>query len=133
MADRRRRGALWKQTRGEQDSYRNTLNLFFGALLGANLGTLGDIAVQDYVFIIATLLGAIMALQLVSNARSRTYAVGMLGLYALILAMSYLEGDLRPRGVSEGDFNKILATLGVWLSAILIIELTPVLDDDPPA
>lgn len=79
------------------------------------------------------LLGAVMALQLVTAAHSRAYALGTVGLYALLLTLTYAEDDLRPAGVSDADFNKILATLGFWLGAIFIVELTPVLDDPPAA
>lgn len=121
--------AWWKQTRREQDSYRNTVNLFFGALLGANLGTLGTIEVRDYVFLIAVLLGAVMSLQLVTAARSRAYALSMLAVGAGVLAVAYLDPDVRPRGLSESDFQRILATLSVWLASIASVELTPVAEE----
>ena len=42
-----------RQTRAELNGYRNALNLFFGALLGANLGTVTGLAVREYVSIVA--------------------------------------------------------------------------------
>lgn len=126
----RGRGGWYKQTRSEQDSYRHTVNLFFGALLGANLGTLGGLSVEDYIRIVATLLGAVMALQLVTAARSKNYALAILGVYAALLGFGYSSGALRPAGLSEGDFAKVAATLAMWVVTVAVIEMTPLLPDD---
>lgn len=127
------RGSWFKQTPSERASYRNTLNLFFGALLGANLGTLADIGLRDYAIIVVLLAGLVMSMQLVSAARSRRYAFSLLAFYAGALAVGFGSGQLKPPGMSEADFSRLWATLGIWLGAIAVTELTPVVRPGHPA
>lgn len=129
MTDRGRRGGWWKQTRAERESYRNTLNLFFGALLGANLGSLGGLSVSDYLHVLLILLGVVMTLQLVTAARSRSYLFMVSAMYGVTLAMAYESGTLKPTAMPEADFAKLAATLALWIGAAILIELTPTLDD----
>lgn len=123
-------GAWYKQTRAEQTSYRNTINLFFGALLGANLGTLNQLGLEDYITLVAVLMGSVMALQLVSAARSRRYAAVTISIYAGALLYTHLGSGIRPEGLAVAAFEKLTATLAVWLVAVAVIELTPTLEDD---
>lgn len=123
-------GTWYRQTKREQASYRNSTSMFFGALLGANLGTLSGLPVADYVSVVALLIGWVMALQLVSVARSRAYAAVTLSIYGGMLLFAYTTDQLRPSGLSEGDFAKLAATLGMWLVLVAIIELTPKLRED---
>lgn len=130
------RGTWWKQTARERGSYRDTVNLFFGALIGANLGTLGELAVGDYVRVIAVLLGVIMAVQAASAARSRAYWAGTLVAFGGLAVIAFWTDALQPAGLSRNDFTKILATVGMWIVATLAIELTPVIGpaaSEPPA
>lgn len=123
-------GTWYKQTQREQASYRMTTSMFFGALLGANLGTLSDLPVSDYVSVIALLIGWVMALQLVSVARSRIYAGVTLSIYGATLLAAYAMGQLRPAGLSEADFAKLAATLAMWLVLVAIVELTPTIGEE---
>lgn len=124
------RGTWWKQTARERGSYRDTVNLFFGALIGANLGTLGELAVGDYVRVIAVLLGIIMAVQAAGAARSRTYGAALVAAFAGLAAVAFWTDALQPAGLSRDDFTKIVATVVMWVVTTLAIELTPVIHEE---
>lgn len=125
-------GTWYKQTREEKTSYRNAIGLFFGALLGANLGTLTGLSLGDYLTVVATLAMSVMGLQVISAARSRRYALGTLSAYAALLAVGYGNGSLRPPGLAPADFDKIAATLALWLLLTAIVECTPTIAEEHP-
>jgi hypothetical protein len=122
---------LLGQTRAERSAYRNGLTLFFGALLGANLGSLEGLDLKSYVSIVALLAGVVMAFQLIGRARSRAYALVNLGIYAALLGYAILNRDNIVTGLPPGDLDRLLATLVVWLGGLMLVELPPVIDDAP--
>lgn len=99
------------------------LNLFFGALLGANLGTLEGLKLVTYVQLATLLAGTVMALRIVSTTEQRGRALIVLGVYGLLLAALVKVPALAPRGMDPDDLNKLVATLGVWVGFVLILEL----------
>jgi drug/metabolite transporter (DMT)-like permease len=117
-----------KQTKAEQQSYREGVSLFFGALLGANLGTLENLKLYDYVFFIFGLAGAVMAFQSIAHARSRRYAFAMIATSMLVLLAAYLLSERLLAGMTMDQINRVFATVGVWLALLLTIELTPTTD-----
>lgn len=129
----RGRGAALKelrgQTRSEQAAFRNALALFFGALLGANLGELEGVDLKTYIALISVLAGAVMAFQLIGQARSRLYGVLTLVGFGALLAYAWTSGLFirLPQGTSD----RIFATLAVWLVATMMVEMTPVIPDRP--
>lgn len=115
-----------RQTNNERTGTVDGLNLFFGALLGANLGTLDGLDMDDYLKFIVLLAGTVMALRMISTSERRAYAIATVGLYAtLIMAVLFLP-SLQPQGLNEKDLLRLLATLGIWLGSVLLIELWPV-------
>jgi hypothetical protein len=123
-----------KNTRAERDAYRNGVSLFLGALLGANLGTLNGLALVDYATFMAALAAAVMALQGVGRARSRRYALVMIGMLLAILGLVYREISVARLGLPQADIDRLFITIAVWFAAALVIEMTPVVRADlPPA
>jgi hypothetical protein len=104
------------------------LNLFFGALLGANLGTLSSIDLLDYAQFIIILAGTVMALRFVSTSERRIYAFATLAAYALFLLAMWNVPAMQPGELPERDFQRTLVTLAIWVGAVLLLELTPTLD-----
>jgi hypothetical protein len=103
------------------------LNLFFGALLGANLGTLSSISLMEYSQFILLLAGTVMALRMISSTERRVYALGMLAVFAGFIALFWTVPDLKPEGLAEGDMKRILLTIAIWIGAVSMQELMPVL------
>jgi hypothetical protein len=67
------------QTPAEKRAMSNGVNLFFGALIGANLGTLDGMTLSDYTLIIAVVCLIVMYIQLAPVARKRWTYLGILG------------------------------------------------------
>ena len=87
MADIARHHA---QTRAEKRAALNGISLFFGALIGANLGALEQLALRDYVLLILIVCLIVLYLQLAPVTRHRwtyliTLAAFVAGLYVLLL------------------------------------------------
>ena len=101
------------------------LNLFFGALLGANLGTFEGLKLVHYVMMIALLAGMVMALRMVSTGEERRRVLILLGVYAMLLVGVLSSPGLRPEGLSPEDLNRLVATMAVWIGLALAIELSP--------
>ena len=107
------------------------LNLFFGALLGANLGTFEGLKLVHYLMMIALLAGMVMALRMFSTGEERRRVLILLGVYALLLVGVLVSPGLRPEGLSDEDLNRLLATMAVWIGLALAIELSPVREEAP--
>lgn len=108
------------------------LNLFFGALLGANLGTLDRLRLVEYVQIAALLAGTVMAVRMVSTSERRGLMLGVLGVYAFLLVCLVLLPGARPDNMAVDDLHRLVATLAVWVIFILGIELSPIRESPPP-
>lgn len=105
------------------------LNLFFGALLGANLGLIQGLALFDYFKIIVLLAGVVMVIRMLSTSRRRSYMVFNVALYVVLVGGLLLWPPLQPKGVAVADLHRLAVTLGVWVTLIVISELLPVYDD----
>ncbi|MEA3052396.1 MAG: hypothetical protein QOG72_1299 [Sphingomonadales bacterium] len=105
------------------------LNLFFGALLGANLGTLNTLELRHYLYFILILAGTVMALRMISTSERRGFAILFVAAYAVLIVAMWTVPSLQPRGLSEADLHRTLATVAVWIGAVLLQEAFPVLDD----
>lgn len=125
MIWRRLERTLLRQTAAERASMRNGVSLFFGALLGANLGTLAGLALSDYLFVILLLASVVMILEMVGRARSRRYVLGYALLYTAAIAYVWWNVERLVPGLSRADADKLFTTVGVWAGIILITELTP--------
>ncbi len=112
-------------TAAERARGMDAVNLFFGALLGANLGTFGQLPLVGYVQMVAMLAGSVIAIQSALHARSRRRAGLVLGLYALLLGGALLVPGLRPEGSAPGDFARTVVTLAIWLVLAGSMKLFP--------
>jgi hypothetical protein len=72
--------SIWRYTRRDKIGGIDGLNLFFGALLGANLGTLEGLALRDYVNFIVILAGTVMTIRMLSISERRWMMLGTLAL-----------------------------------------------------
>jgi hypothetical protein len=116
-------------TRARKTAAVDGLNLFFGALLGANLGTFEGLKLVHYLMMIALLAGMVMALRMFSAGEDRRRILMLLSVYALLLAGVLVSPGLRPEGLSTEDLNRLVATMAVWVGLALAIELSPTKQD----
>ena len=101
------------------------LNLFFGALLGANLGSLGRMNLFIYVELVVLLAGLVIALRMLSTSPRRRMMLATIGVYMLLLALTLFLPGLRPEGMDPVDHHRLLATLAVWIVFVVAAELSP--------
>jgi len=109
------------------------INLFFGALLGANLGTLNSLSLREYIAFILFLAGTVMALRMISTSERRRFAIGFVAFYAIVILAMWIIPDLQPRGLPEADLHRTLATLAIWIGTVVLQEAAPVLEDPAQA
>jgi len=106
------------------------MNLFFGALLGANIASFNELPLKDYVLLTSLIGGAVMGLFTIAVSR-RPYMVWMTILtYAVVLALFVYDPALRPAG-KEQEFSRIAVTLGIWMAFIVLLRFTPSTDPSP--
>ena len=124
---------ILSHTEGERRSTLAGVNLFFGALLGAHLGTMGEVPIGDYIFLIMLLAGAVTGIFTVaSSTRTRVIWLTLL-IYVLVFAAILFFPEMQPPNM-ESEIQRIIAMLAVWLAAMVLLRLTPVLPDpDSPA
>lgn len=108
------------------------LNLFFGALLGANLGTLDRLRLVEYVQLAVLLAGTVMAVRMVSTSERRGLVLGVLGIYAMLLVCLVVLPGAKPDNMAVDDLHRLVATLAVWVIFILGIELSPIRQEPAP-
>ena len=123
--------SLFVNTAGGKVGAADGLNLFFGALLGANLGTLDRLSLGDYVQLTILLAGTVMALRMFATSERRVYMVVVLGIYALMLGAIATVPKLKPEGMDEGDLHRLIATLAIWVTFVLAAELMPTRAEAP--
>jgi hypothetical protein len=109
------------------------LNLFFGALLGANLGTLDRMPLGEYVKLIFLLAGTVMALRMISTSERRGYMAVVILIYGLLIAGMATLPPLQPKGMNIDDLHRLVATLGIWVAFVLASEFSPMEKKPAPA
>ena len=122
------------QTRTEKRASVNGLNLFFGALIGANLGSLEQLALGDYTLLISVICIIVLYIQLAPVARHRWVYVGFLVvtvtmLYVILLTpygMHFFKDRPRPA-------PHLFVTICVWLVSVAYVELRPLAKTEAPA
>jgi FtsH-binding integral membrane protein len=120
-------------TRARKSGAIDGLNLFFGALLGANLGTLEGLRLVHFLMMIALLAGMVMALRMVSTGEERPRVLMLLSFYAVLLGAVLVSPSLRPEGLSAASLERLIATMAVWVGLALAVELSPTrADRDDP-
>ena len=115
----------FRNTPGGKAGAIDGLNLFFGALLGANLGTIQGMRLPDYVQIVVLLAGSVMVLRMLSTSERRGQMLLLLAAYAVLLVSVVVVPELKPDGMAESDLHRLVATLGVWVLFVLGSELSP--------
>jgi uncharacterized membrane protein YccC len=114
---------LFIAAKGRKEGAMDGLNLFFGALLGANLGTIAGLKLVTYVQLIVLLVGTVMALRIFAMSERRLFGGVLLGFYvAALIALASLPG-LQPRGLATADLNRLIATLIVWIAMVVLLEI----------
>ena len=116
---------MFRQTREQKQSYVNGLGLFFGALLGANMGVLTDLAPSEYLKVILLLAGVVLWIQVLSTSRSRLHTLRMLAALVLPAVILIAFPQSRPQGLTDRQASNMAATLAVWLVCVFLIEVTP--------
>ena len=100
------------------------VNLFFSALLGANLGTLGDVPLDQYFQLTIILVGAVTAILTIAITRRRSMAIWSgLAVALLVFVIAFVLGE--RMGELVDDFQRMAITLGVWLTMLLVVRFTP--------
>jgi peptidoglycan/LPS O-acetylase OafA/YrhL len=79
--------------------------------------------------IILVLAGAVMVLRMLSTSQQRARIFGVLAIYVVLISIMVFVPGLRPKGLPAGDFNKLIATLAVWVVCVVAVELSPVQED----
>lgn len=121
------------QTRAEKRAAINGVNIFFGALIGANLGALEHLVLEDYLLLVMIVCLIVLYIQLAPVARKRWSTVFTLlaavgGLYAILmtpLSLEVFESRPLPR-------PHLFYTICIWLASVASFELRPVAKDDRP-
>jgi len=120
---------MFRNTPGGKEGAVDGLNLFFGALLGANLGTMQALGLYEYVQLIFLLAGTVMVLRMISTSERRGFMLGVLAVYVLLIVGMLMLPKLQPKGMSPGDLHRLVATLGVWVVFVLATELSPMREE----
>ena len=117
----------FRNTPGGKTGAIDGLNLFFGALLGANLGTMQALDLPQYIELVLLLAGTVMVLRMLSTSERRTYMLVLVGIYIAIIGA--LLVFLPPKGLPAADLHRLTVTLAIWVACILGAELSPVHDE----
>ena len=127
------RSSTWKSlvraTPGDKAGSIDGLNLFFGALLGANLGTTQSLSLSEYARLVLLLASLVMALRMISTSERRWYVLFAFCLCAIALGGLLFVPMLKPRGLPDDAFHKLVATLVIWLTCVLAVEFSPAQKD----
>ena len=121
------------QTRAEKRASVSGINLFFGALIGANLGSLEHLGLRDYALLISIVCVIVLYIQLAPVGRNRWVNAGTLvvmigGLYVLLLTplgIAFFENRPRPS-------PHLFVTICLWLGTVALVELRPLARNEPP-
>jgi hypothetical protein len=120
---------LTGQTRAEKRAAISGVNLFFGALIGANLGSLERLALRDYVLLICIVALIVLYIQLAPVARRRWSNLAHLGLMLgglyVLLMTPFGESLFADR---ERPSPHLFVTIALWLASVAAVELRPVAD-----
>lgn len=124
---------LFRNTEGGKAGTIDGLNLFFGALLGANLGTVDRMPLLSYLELIVLLAGAVIALRMLSTSPRRGMMLITLAVYGLLLAGIALLPEFHPDGLAVGDLHRLVVTLAVWILCVPATELSPMEEPESPS
>ena len=124
---------LFTQTRREKAGTIDGINLFFGALLGANLGVADRLPAMSYAQVMALLAGLVVTIRIVSVSERRLYAYVSLAAYVVLMMVVLLVPALGIDGLARDDLQRLALTLAIWVGATVLVEFMPVRDAASPA
>jgi hypothetical protein len=119
---------VFRYTAGEKAGSVDGLNLFFGALLGANLGTMQALPLGEYGKLVVLLAGTVMVLRMVSTSQRRWKVFAMIVVYVALVGANFFLPAFKPKGLPDRDIFKLAATLGIWLVFVVVAEFLPTQD-----
>lgn len=123
----RRLAMLDQQSEAEKRASLNGLGLFFGALVGANLGALQHMEIRDYLLITMLVYFIVLYIQIAPISKNRlTYIVSLLALSATLFVLLVDPFDLNFFGSRARPTPHLFVTIGLWLVSLATIELRPV-------
>jgi hypothetical protein len=117
---------FFRSTAGGKAGMIDGLNLFFGALLGANLGTIQELQGFVYFQMILLLAGTVIVIRMVSTSERRTYMLVSVAIYAILVGAYLLWPPVQPKGIPAADLQRLAMTLGIWIALVLAAELKPI-------
>ncbi|MEP3225469.1 MAG: hypothetical protein ABJO01_05800 [Parasphingorhabdus sp.] len=117
---------LFKFTQKEYEASINALNIFFGAVIGISLGSIGDIATKDYILLLIITSTAVTSILFVTYSDRRYWSIFVLGL--ILIGMWKMDHSSDP---IVGLPPKLLPTLGVWALLAITTEFADIVRDDP--
>jgi hypothetical protein len=123
---------LFRNSAGGKAGTIDGLNLFFGALLGANLGTVERMPLLSYLELIVLLAGTVITLRMLSTSEKRRMMLATIGGYGLLLAGITFLPEFQPKGLALDDLHRLMVTLAVWTVAVIVSEFAPLEGDVPP-
>lgn len=123
---------LFRSTPGGKAGAIDGLNLFFGALLGANLGTIQGLGTLDYCKLIFVLAATVMVIRMVSTSERRGYMLLQVVLYSILVGAFLMLPMFQPKGMATADLHRLAVTLGIWVAFVLVTEFTPTRGKSPP-
>jgi hypothetical protein len=133
--------AMWRsligieeQTLAEKRAAVNGTNLFFGALIGANLGALERLVLDDYLLLVTMVALVVLYIQLAPVARNRWRRLAELlvvvaTLYVLLMTPfreRFFESDPPPG-------PHIFYTVALWMLSVFSLEIRPIAKRSAPA
>ena len=116
-------------TPGDKAGSIDGLNLFFGALLGANLGTMQTLPLAVYVEIVLLLAGTVMIIRMISTSERRWFVLAVAVFCTLAIAVMFFVPTLKPKGMADDAEHKLIATLAIWVACVLLVEFSPAHED----
>ncbi len=116
-------------TEAERRSTLAGVNLFFGALLGAHLGTMDQLPLRDYILLVVLLAGAVTGILLVVSSRRMSVIWATVVIYVVVFGAILLVPAAQPPNM-EDELQRIVAMLAVWLVLLMGIRLQPAVPEE---
>jgi hypothetical protein len=111
------------RSEAEKKSTVDGINLFFGALLGANLGSVHGMPNLHYLIMILMLASIVIALRVLSSSDRRSHTLtSIIGCLAGLGAFLFLSAE----GLDPEARAKLLLTTAVWVACVIGTELWPI-------
>lgn len=115
------------QTLAEKRAAVNGTNLFFGALIGANLGSLERLVLEDYLLLVTMVALVVLYIQLAPVARKRWRRLAELLLVVgtlYVLLMTPFGERIFKSEPPPGPH--LFYTVALWMLSIFSLEIRPI-------